>query len=127
MLKLPGNINSVTRQDIPTFKEALKPHLPIVRTLVKVDRNIVFRAELTKADNRMLSATVGVFRSQEVTSADIIHGNYVKVVTDWMDKKHLWFKMKGDEVDIFIDYIDQYRDTFQVDTDKPQVIFTVKC
>lgn len=126
MLKLPGNIINVTRQDIPTFKEALKPHLPIVRTLVKVDRNIVFRAELTKADNRMLSATVSVFRSQEVTSTDIIRGNYVKVVTEWMDKKHLWFKMKGDEVDIFIDYIDQYRDTFQVDTDKPQVIFHVK-
>lgn len=127
MLKLPGNINSVTRQDILTFKEALKPHLPIVRALIKADHNIVFRAELTKADDRMLSVTVKVFRSQEVTDADIIRGNYVKVVTEWMNNKHLWFKMKGDEVDIFIDYIDHYRDTFQVDTDKPQVTFTVKC
>lgn len=125
MLKALYETNAVTHKDIPLFLEAFKVHLPFVRYLTGKDDNLVFCAEFKKADSRLLSVVVKIYRSEPVTTIEVIWRKHVPVMQEWMLKKHLWFKMNRGEPEVFIEYLDAYMEDFKVNHEMPIAAFNV--
>ena len=115
-----------TYSDILKLYGALGPHQSLIDTIVQESTEpLVFCAEYDKTDKGLV-VKVYVYTFKPVPlSIRYACSGYVNVGNEWMNKHRLWFRKCAEGFEAFIDYLEDYRDHFTVEVNKPKMTFTL--
>ncbi len=119
------NSGRATHTDIRRLYLALKEHEPLLTTIDKSTDLLVFSADYETTEEGLV-ATLRAYTYIAVDYKETLSTTHIKAGSDWMSKQRLWFRKTKNGYEAFIDYIDEYRDHFMVDIEKPCISFRVK-
>lgn len=119
-------MKQVTYGNIGNLFDKLKEHEDLMSHLDKVGHPTVLKAEFKFVDDT-LYASVHVFKMGPCPEASLLSPDRrVDVCKDWFDKSHLWFRRASNGYEAFIEYIDEYRDPYTLDSKAPTMVLNLK-
>lgn len=115
----------VTRDHEHVLFETLKQYLPILSVCVDPDSGLsaVFKAKFIPG--KQITVIVEGHYVEYNAPKDIFDNKIINVAVDWTNNNVLWFRFKNGEFEAFIDYVDEYRDSFALLNDKNAPFFSM--
>lgn len=115
----------ITRDHEYVLFETLKQYLPVLSVCVDPDSGLsaVFKAKFIPG--RQIKVEVEGHYVDYNKPKDIFDDKIINVAADWTNNNVLWFRLNKGEFEAFIDYVDEYRDTFALLNDKNSPFFSM--
>lgn len=115
---------TITKDHIYVLFETLQSYLPVMSLLDKQDTNSlpgVFCAKFIPGND--IKVEIEGHYVDYNSPSDIFNDKIVNVSGDWINSNLLWFRIRNNTFEAFVDYIDEYRDTFTlINKDKAPVL-----
>lgn len=103
---------TITRDHEHVLFETLKSYLPIMSTCAQPDSGLSVAFSAKFIPGRDIRVEVEGHYVDYNEPGDIFNNRIVNCAVEWTNSNVLWFRLNKGEFEAFIDYVDEYRDTF---------------
>lgn len=116
---------TITRDYEYVLFETLKSYLPVLSVCADPDSGLsaVFKGKFIPG--RQIKVEVEGHYVDYNKPQDIFDDKIINVAADWTNNNVLWFRLNKGEFEAFIDYVDEYRDSFALLNDKNAPFFSM--